>query len=123
MKATQAKFLEFLGRSPQFEIPVYQRTYSWTERECRQLWDDILRTGADDEVAAHFVGSIVYIEESLYPAVGDCFRLSLRLDFLLDEALPSINPYDDFTDDLNLWVNHKARGPLAAWVDLRLFAF
>ena len=66
MKATQAKFLEFLGRSPQFEIPVYQRTYSWTERECRQLWDDILRTGADDEVAAHFVGSIVYIEESLF---------------------------------------------------------
>lgn len=66
MRATQAKFLEFLDRSPQFEIPVYQRTYSWTERECRQLWDDILRTGADHEVAAHFVGSIVYIEESLF---------------------------------------------------------
>ena len=66
MKATQAKFLEFLDRSPQFEIPVYQRTYSWTERECRQLWDDVLRTGGDDEVAAHFVGSIVYIEESLF---------------------------------------------------------
>ncbi len=66
MKATEAKLLDFLNQSPQFVIPVYQRTYSWTERECRQLWDDILRTGNDDQIAAHFVGSIVYIEESMY---------------------------------------------------------
>ena len=66
MKATEAKLLDFLRRSPQFVIPVYQRTYSWTERECRQLWDDILRTGNDDQIAAHFVGSIVYIEEGVY---------------------------------------------------------
>src|SRR5687767_12278493 len=66
MKATEAKLLEFLKKSPQFVIPIYQRTYSWTERECRQLWDDILRTGNNDDVSAHFVGSIVYIEKSLY---------------------------------------------------------
>src|SRR5450759_3007138 len=66
MKATEAKLLEFLKKSPQFLIPIYQRTYSWTERECRQLWDDILRTGENDEVSAHFVGSIVYIEKVLY---------------------------------------------------------
>ena len=66
MKATEAKLLDFLKRSPQFVIPVYQRTYSWTERECRQLWDDILRTGNDDQIASHFVGSIVYIEEGVY---------------------------------------------------------
>ncbi len=40
MKATEAKLLEFLKRSPQFVIPIYQRTYSWTARECQQLWDD-----------------------------------------------------------------------------------
>ena len=66
MKATAAKFIEFLKKSPQFVIPIYQRTYSWTERECRQLWDDILRTGSNDAIAAHFVGSIVYIEQGLY---------------------------------------------------------
>ena len=66
MRATEAKLLDFLMGSPQFVIPVYQRTYSWTERECRQLWDDILRTGGDVQIAAHFVGSIVYIEESMY---------------------------------------------------------
>ena len=66
MKATEAKLLNFLRQSPQLVIPVYQRTYSWTERECRQLWDCILRTGNDDQIAAHFVGSIVYIEEGVY---------------------------------------------------------
>ncbi len=66
MKAVEAKFLNFLKESPQFVIPIYQRTYSWTERECRQLWDDIVRAGENDAVSAHFVGSIVYIEKGLY---------------------------------------------------------
>ena len=67
MKASEASFLEFLKKSPQFMIPIYQRTYSWTERECQQLWTDILRTGDDDhDNAAHFTGSIVYIEKGLY---------------------------------------------------------
>jgi uncharacterized protein with ParB-like and HNH nuclease domain len=65
MKATEAKLLDFLKKSPQFVIPIYQRTYSWTEKECRQLWDDIVRCGSNDKIAVHFVGSIVYIESGL----------------------------------------------------------
>ena len=66
MKATEAKLLDFLKKSPQFIIPIYQRTYSWTESQCRQLWEDILRAGGNDEITAHFFGSIVYIEKGLY---------------------------------------------------------
>ena len=66
MKATEANFLGFLKRSPQFVIPIYQRTYSWMERECGQLLEDMLRTGSNDAIPAHFTGSIVYIEEGLY---------------------------------------------------------
>jgi uncharacterized protein with ParB-like and HNH nuclease domain/predicted transport protein len=66
VKATEANLLNFLKKSPQFTIPIYQRTYSWRERECRQLWDDIFRTGRNDAISAHFVGSIVYIEKGLY---------------------------------------------------------
>lgn len=65
MKATEARLLAFLKKSPQFVIPIYQRTYSWTERECRQLWDDIIRAGTDDAISVHFIGSIVYIEAGL----------------------------------------------------------
>tara|TARA_R110002095_G_scaffold215750_1_gene210856 strand:+ start:2402 stop:4513 length:2112 start_codon:yes stop_codon:yes gene_type:complete len=66
MKATEANLLQFIQRSPQFNIPIYQRTYSWTEKECRQLWDDILRAGKSEAIKAHFMGSVVYIQEGLY---------------------------------------------------------
>ena len=66
MKATEANLLEFLRKSPQFVIPIYQRTYSWMERECLQLWNDIIRAGSNSNISAHFVGSIVYIEKGLF---------------------------------------------------------
>lgn len=66
MKATEIKLADFLKKSPQFVIPIYQRTYSWSEKECLQLWEDILRAGGKDEVTAHFIGSIVYVERGLY---------------------------------------------------------
>lgn len=34
MKASEARLLDFLKKSPQLVIQIYQRTYSWTEREC-----------------------------------------------------------------------------------------
>jgi uncharacterized protein with ParB-like and HNH nuclease domain/predicted transport protein len=70
MKAVEASLLAFLKKSPQFVIPIYQRTYSWTERECRQLWDDIIRAGTNDAVSAHFIGSIVYVEKGLYQVMS-----------------------------------------------------
>lgn len=65
MKATEANLLKFLKKSPQFVIPIYQRNYSWTADQCRQLWSDLLRAGRDDKVNAHFIGSIVYVERAL----------------------------------------------------------
>ncbi|AEJ03081.1 protein of unknown function DUF262 [Nitrosomonas sp. Is79A3] len=65
MKATEAKLLDFLKKSPQFVIPIYQRTYSWTEKECRQLWEDVVRCGRNDHIPVHFIGSIVYVESGL----------------------------------------------------------
>lgn len=65
MRAAETGFLELLQKSQQFVVPIYQRTYSWAESECRQLWDDIIRTGENDDITSHFVGSIVYIEKGL----------------------------------------------------------
>lgn len=65
MKATEANLLKFLRKSPQFVIPIYQRNYSWTNAQCRQLWDDLMRAGRDEKVQAHFIGSIVYVERGL----------------------------------------------------------
>lgn len=65
MKATEANFLKFLRKSPQFVIPIYQRNYSWTMAQCRQLWNDLMRAGRDERISAHFIGSIVYVERGL----------------------------------------------------------
>jgi hypothetical protein len=45
MKATEVKLPSFLQKSPQFIVSIYQRTYSWTDKHCRQSWDDILHAG------------------------------------------------------------------------------
>jgi uncharacterized protein with ParB-like and HNH nuclease domain/predicted transport protein len=65
MKASEARLLELVLKASQFVIPIYQRTYSWTERECRQLWDDVIRAGSDENVQVHFVGSIVYVRDDV----------------------------------------------------------
>ncbi len=70
MKATETPLLPFLQGKKQFVIPIYQRTYSWSQKQCRQLWNDIVRAGEDPSIAGHFVGSIVYIQEGLYQGSG-----------------------------------------------------
>jgi len=66
VKAEETKLLKFLNSPKQFVIPIYQRTYSWTLKECEQLWKDISKAGKDDSVVGHFIGSIVYVEKGLY---------------------------------------------------------
>src|SRR5690606_824868 len=66
MKATEAKLLDFLRKSQQLVIPIYQRKYSWTEKECIQLWHDIIQAGSLDKITGHFIGSVVYIEKGLH---------------------------------------------------------
>ena len=65
MKSTAAKLLQIQGTVSQFIIPIYQRTYSWTIKECQQLWTDILRAGATEDIGVHFIGSVVHIDEGL----------------------------------------------------------
>ena len=62
MKASEAKLLEFLNKEVQFVVPIYQRKYSWKDKQCTQLWEDILRIGGDKQADTHFTGSIVYVE-------------------------------------------------------------
>ena len=53
MKATEANLLDLMGVAKmQFVIPVYQRVYSWSVKECEVLWDDVMRAGRDG--VSHF---------------------------------------------------------------------
>ena len=66
MKATEVPLIEFLRGTKQFLIPVYQRTYSWTEKQCEQLWNDIVSVATKQDIPSHFIGSVVYIKEGLF---------------------------------------------------------
>lgn len=69
MKANEASFLNLLGvANQQFVIPVYQRAYSWTEKQCQDLWEDIIRAGRSHK--PHFIGSVLYTPEADSTATG-----------------------------------------------------
>lgn len=56
MKVDSDSAYYLCGRYP-FVIPVYQRNYSWTEKECRRLFNDLLHLMKNTS-AHHFIGSI-----------------------------------------------------------------
>ena len=61
MKAQDVPLIQLLDGAKQFVVPIFQRDYSWGTKHCQQLWNDILRVGADPNSKAHFLGSVVYI--------------------------------------------------------------
>lgn len=63
MDITQQSLLDILGeKGVRFVIPVYQRAYSWTQRQCQELWRDILRAAKVE--GRHFVGTVLYTPEN-----------------------------------------------------------
>ncbi|MFV2110340.1 GmrSD restriction endonuclease domain-containing protein [Micromonospora sp. LOL_015] len=51
-----------LEGTKQYRVPLYQRTYSWSEQQCKRLWEDIKKLADDrraDPAATHFIGSVV----------------------------------------------------------------
>ncbi|MCX4592416.1 DUF262 domain-containing protein [Streptomyces sp. NBC_01549] len=64
MQAKETLFADLVqGRAQQFQVPLYQRTYSWTEKQLKQLWSDILEQAElierGEKVNTHFLGSVV----------------------------------------------------------------
>lgn len=70
MLVNQEYLLELIGRpETRFQIPVYQRVYAWTQRQCEELWADVLRAGGTG--ADHFIGTALYGLDDETPADGD----------------------------------------------------
>ncbi|MEO3976462.1 DUF262 domain-containing protein [Streptomyces sp. CAU 1734] len=63
MQAREVTFSKLVEGEKQFQVPLYQRTYSWEEEQLRQLWDDMGELVDDRlegrEPHAHFLGSVV----------------------------------------------------------------
>lgn len=60
MRAKEIKLNKLLIENDnKFTIPIFQRKYSWTEKQCLTLWEDIKKLSTKDENTGHFIGSIV----------------------------------------------------------------
>ncbi|MCQ2906676.1 DUF262 domain-containing protein [Helicobacter pylori] len=60
MKATQSTINDFFALTGTiFSIPVYQRNYTWEEKNCEKLLQDIVSISQIKKT--HFMGSITYI--------------------------------------------------------------
>ena len=74
MDSIEASMLDFLRGRQQFSLPIFQRRYIWTKKDCQQLLDNILRVGSDNEIESHCLDSIVYIDRQV-TAIGSVRKL------------------------------------------------
>lgn len=61
MRAVETSILKFItGSEKAFVIPPFQRNYSWEEKECCELFDDIIFSCETKK--SHYLGNITYYE-------------------------------------------------------------
>lgn len=77
MQAEMNDVLELLSGSQQFEIPLYQRPYSWKDKDRAQLWADVVAAGKSPERKKHFIGSVVYTQPATKMGGGGIKRARL----------------------------------------------
>ncbi|MEI6429624.1 MAG: DUF262 domain-containing protein [Pseudanabaena sp. ELA607] len=59
MKASETNFQKLTDRTVQYLVPLFQRPYSWDNKEWNDLLSDINELCDDDNSRNHFIGSIV----------------------------------------------------------------
>lgn len=60
--AAETSLQGLLEGAKQYQVPLYQRTYSWSKAQLLRLWEDIVKLAedrVDNPQATHFIGSLV----------------------------------------------------------------
>jgi hypothetical protein len=78
LQTDAATLAELLGNGKRYEVPEFQRSYSWTRDEWEDLWRDVTSEAAD--AADHYMGAIVLqrseSDEDLYSVIDGQQRLA-----------------------------------------------
>src|SRR5438105_286292 len=76
MKANDTTLRGILNGPNQYVIPVFQRYYSWGRTDWENLWEDIMDLFDPDQPShTHFMGSLVFVPEPLYPDRVPAFQV------------------------------------------------
>ena len=69
LKTNHISLSKILEPNVQFEVPIYQRTYDWNKKHCKQLYDDIIKAGKSEQEQFHFIGAATYVGEINLPNI------------------------------------------------------
>ncbi|WP_321337808.1 DUF262 domain-containing protein [uncultured Cohaesibacter sp.] len=94
-----------MGDTYRFEIPSYQRPYSWTTREARELLDDVIEAMEDDQ-ENYFLGSFVLVKHpnAKHAEVVDGQQRLTTLTILL-AALRDLSDTDEVRNYLDQFIS------------------
>ncbi len=67
MKAEETKLEKILEGTQQYMVPLFQRPYSWENKQWEKLWEDLIDLTEQKPMRPHFMGSIVTIETNSVP--------------------------------------------------------
>ena len=71
--ARETTLQELLGGAKQYQVPLYQRTYSWGTEQLDKLWEDIIQLTEDRATKpdlTHFMGSLVLAQSPMNGPAG-----------------------------------------------------
>lgn len=73
VRAENGTLAGVLEGKKQYQVPLYQRVYSWGKKQLDQLWSDVVeleRSMGEDPKASHFIGSLVLASSPDFGAIG-----------------------------------------------------
>src|SRR6478609_923206 len=73
VKAAETNLAGVLEGKKQYQVPLYQRVYSWGTKQLDQLWSDVVElavTRREEPAATHFIGSLVLSQSPDFSVVG-----------------------------------------------------
>ena len=59
MQAQEARLRKLIEGTTQYVVPLFQRPYSWAEKQWKTLWNDVIGQAHHNDARPHFFGSIV----------------------------------------------------------------
>jgi uncharacterized protein with ParB-like and HNH nuclease domain len=120
MQAKETKLQDIIEGTKQYVVPLFQRTYSWTNKEWDILWKDLIELCEAETPRSHFIGSIVNMPTVSVPEGVAKFLLidgqqRLTTIFILLTLLrnkATENQNQDFAEEINntLLVNPYKKG-------------
>ena len=85
LNAEQKNISKIFDDKTKYLIPAYQRPYSWTKNECKELFEDLETAYSENKKDGYFLGSLILstVDENEYEVIDGQQRLTTLIMFLM----------------------------------------